>query len=80
MQKQLKKHLYRCFFLSFWQYCVQSLSVQLEHLSAAFVVSEKRSGYSIMHDSQTISANIAVITSDSEKNPPQKISGENIII
>ena len=39
-----KNRTYEALYLSFLQYCVQSLSVHLEHLRATFVISEKRSG------------------------------------
>ena len=40
-------------FLSFWQYWVHSLSVHSEHLRAALLLSQNRSGYIMMHTSHT---------------------------
>lgn len=54
------------YFLSFLQYCVQSLSVQSEHLSAILLFSQKRSGYKSTHNSQIIQITNDNVTRDHE--------------
>ena len=71
-----------CFFSgrrSFWQYWVQSLSVQAAHCSAALLLYQKRSGWMSTQNSHTIHTATASKSSELVKKLPTKSMGVNII-
>ena len=66
-------------YLSFRQYCVHSLSVQLAHFSASFVCSQKRSGYIAQAISHTSHASADMMNRLRAKKLFMNSRGENII-
>ena len=67
------------YFLSFLQYCVQSLSVHSEHRRAILLFSQKRSGYISTHNSHMSHTTNANPISVQEKKLFNATIGKNII-
>ena len=77
--KNISLSYFSSYFLSFLQYCVQSLSVHSEQRSAILLFSQNLSGYTNTHISQTSHTTRANITSDHEKKLFNDTIGRNII-